>query len=154
MDKICPSCFLKSLQSQACDMDWAHQSPEMVDPAHTENLIAFPVWAPWLIAVCGNLSKYCLDQWQSVEKSFLQPRRKESVEPKSFLWMHCSPKFSCSWPEERLKCLTMKPLLWSRFPSSFSILIMGRLNLSSQFWPPVTTPYLPVGWQSCLESCC
>lgn len=155
--KYVPLSFWNLSKGQACDMDWAHQSaPEMVDPARMENLITFPAWAPWLIAVCGNLSKYCLDQWQSVEKGFLQPRRrKESVEPKAFLWMHCSPKFSwCSWPEERLKCFTMKPLLWSNFPNSFSIFIMGLLNLSSQFWPPVTTPYLPVGWWSCLESWC
>lgn len=99
--KYVPLSFWNLSKGQACDMDWAHQfAPEMVDSACMENLITFPAWAPWLIAVYGNLSKYCLDWWQSMEKSFLQPRRrKESVEPKSFFWMHCCPKFSCfSWP--------------------------------------------------------
>lgn len=63
-------------KGQACDTHWAHRSaPEMVDPACMENLIAFPAWAPWLLAVCGNLSKDCPDPWQSMEKGSLLAKK-------------------------------------------------------------------------------
>lgn len=63
-------------KGQSCVTHWAHQpAPAMVGPACMENLIAFLAWAPWLVAICGNLSKDCRDPWQSMEKGSLLAKK-------------------------------------------------------------------------------